>query len=122
MRPEDFRIGNYFNYGDSANVVLALHSPAPTGDRFDGSYVVEINPPDSFFVRMDDLTSIEITEKWLHTLGFEYDLVVWSRDNVWLAESKNGWDVWLHGLSCGITLNLHYVHEVQNLLYALKKL
>jgi hypothetical protein len=65
------------------------------------------------------INPVHLTEKWLLRLGFEWDEITYSIGNIWLAECENGYNVWLHGLSMGITTRVKHVHQLQNLYFAL---
>lgn len=64
---------------------------------------------------------ILLTPEILEKLGFEFDTITFSRSCFLLAEGDNGFDVWIGGLS-KVKLNpIKYVHELQNLFYAITK-
>lgn len=64
---------------------------------------------------------IPLTPEILEKLGFEFDTITFSKSYFLLAEGDNGFDVWIGGLS-KVKLNpIKYVHELQNLFYAITK-
>ena len=64
---------------------------------------------------------IPLTPEILEKLGFEFDTITFSRSYFLLAGGDNGFDVWIGGLS-KVKLNpIKYVHELQNLFYAITK-
>ena len=72
-------------------------------------------------ISMSDLSPIPLTPEILEKLGFEFDTITFSKSYFLLAEGDNGFDVWIGGLS-KVKLNpIKYVHELQNLFYAITK-
>jgi len=66
------------------------------------------------------LYGIPLTEEWLIKMGFENDNITFSRGSVWLAPTSTGrYDVFLAGLYNGSQTTLEYVHDLQNLYFAL---
>ena len=71
LKENELRIGSFVNYRGMPNIVLGIFPPSPTNDRFNDSVVIQINPPDAFNVRLDELRKTPLTEEWLLKLGFE---------------------------------------------------
>ena len=117
MKANELRIGNYLN-GKQGHVVISEI-------RINNS--VKIHDNTSSFSVGICLTPIELTEEWLEKLGFKCILDISYSfpkpyDNLELAYYgsingfKKGWVInKLFGLSNGIK----YVHELQNLYFAL---
>lgn len=90
-----------------------------------GEVFVSIDPhPDlstkRIAVPIGSVSPIELTPVILEKAGFDYDLVTHGIANFWLAEGGGGrWDVWLNGLSSQKVTSIQYVHQLQNLYYAI---
>ena len=72
MKASELRIGNWISYNSGMNIVLGVQSPSPQKQpHLSDKYLVEINPPDSFFVPIDDIKPTELTPDILEKCGFE---------------------------------------------------
>ena len=111
MEAKNFRIGNLVKYEDRIFRIHSLAEELPTLDTTEfGIGVVDWN----------NLKSIELTEEWLINLGFEQDTDIsyrWYHINGSLAYDLDDNciridDTWEFG-------KRQYVHELQNLFFAL---
>ena len=132
--PKELRIFNWIEYEGKPNKVLAIHSPAPhKNPALDGKCMIEINPPDSFFVPVDDISPIPLTEEWLTRFGFEKatDAIggYWSpsfdTNTVGLRwEFGEHIDTfrdiyWSYCVSGTYNVKAKYVHQLQNAIFVL---
>lgn len=62
---------------------------------------------------------IHLTHDVLLKCGFQYDTITYSLGRISLAPGNGGMDVFLCGISGGIITNIQYVHQLQNLYFAL---
>lgn len=62
---------------------------------------------------------ILITPQRLLEAGFEWDFITFSKPGIMLAPGNKGYDVFLSGLSGGINTYVIYLHQLQNLHFAL---
>jgi hypothetical protein len=143
MKPTDIRINNWVLYDGLPNKILSIIFPQPTDDRFNGEWVVEINPPDSFNVLLSELEPVPLTGEWMERLGFQKDknkklrrhsvfYTMWFFDYAYsfsYAEFRGDWgfyhsytdapdpkeDYRYDFISCGI----QHVHQLQQLFHAL---
>jgi len=119
IKQNELRYGNMVNYGGSLNIVLGIMSPYPSNDRFNGKVVVEINPPDSFNVTLDELSPIVLTPEILKKCEFE--IYPWG----WVKKSSHDFGIRLnlqtfyYAVSGNNPVRLKYLHQLQNLYYVL---
>lgn len=111
-------------YEGRPNVIESIKSPEPTQDRFKDKWVIEINPPDSFFVCLDELEPIPLTTDWLERAGYEDVTELWYTEPCyaiviqgetfyyWPTEQKLYWDE-------TFLRKVDTVHELQLLMAAL---
>lgn len=130
MKANELMIYNWVLYNGYPNIVTGIIPPSPTEDkRWDGKWVIEINPPDIFNVTLDELEPIPITEEWLLKFGFEKKITQTSFINLVHFENKN---CWIYLIKDGFEFELitgnerhnlcktyKYVHQLQNLYFAL---
>ncbi len=121
MEAKDLRIGSYVNYRGQLNKVLGIHSPCPTGDRFDGKYVIEINPPDSFNVCLHELKPLLLTEEWLLKFGFKKMIDDYFELNILngFKLESDGFDVVQFVYGELYITEVTHVHQLQNLYWCL---
>lgn len=120
IRPQELRLGNIILFEGHMNYVLSIHSPAPDkAQRFDGKFVVEINPPDSFNVPFDEIEPMLLTEEWLIKFGFisnpysdRYELGEFHIEH----NAERGYSIFWHDKT-GVTIE--NVHQLQNLYFSL---
>ena len=60
-----------------------------------------------------------ITPSWLERLKFQWDELTWGNKNVWLAPNDDAYDVFLHGISGGVSRRISYVHQLQLIYFAM---
>jgi hypothetical protein len=125
MEVKDLRIGNWIEQG----VVHSVgHSSGHSG--YLGVYVLkdQYSSGPSSFVRYADLRPIPLTEEWLLRFGF-----VKQQDHIWTFPTNSSlrlwgfsWNVqqWSYnrmgdGWDDIISPNIEYVHQLQNLYFAL---
>ena len=66
------RIGNWVNYVGIKNIVLGIQSPSPQQQLYlSDKYLVEINPPDSFYAPIDDISPIPLEPEILEKCGLK---------------------------------------------------
>ena len=102
-----------------------------------GNYIADIHSPKGFFqvteihkstvrygydykARYEDLVPIPLTEEILMKAGFEKDiLILFYRNSFIIAKTKTRWAFYHNGLTSGELARIDYVHELQNLIFAL---
>lgn len=125
INPNEFRIGNIFweDYGGYAEIrgfrVLKREDiPAILYNRR-GGLVGQISANGCY--------PVPITYEILINSGYEYDEITYFKKRFEIAEGfletdpkeNRYWSFWTHGLSCGVTGSIRYVHELQNLYFIL---
>ena len=121
MDANQLRIGNKVAFGLVIVEIRGIHTVEILGNKQKEHFYVKdfIKASDYYAVNPYQLEGIPLTEEWLIKFGFDYDKIVYSNDRVWLAEGNGGWDVWLNGLHAGITTKITFVHQIQNLYFAI---
>ncbi len=122
MNANELRIGSGILYNGAYNKVVSIRQPEPTPDRFKDKWIVEINPPDSFWVCLDELEPIPLDETWLRRAGFVKLGMFWKHVNFMLVQ------VWEHpeveGFSMGVKgdafiVKPSHVHVLQNTVFGI---
>jgi hypothetical protein len=127
MKANELRIGNYINYGGALNIIIGIVSPSPQKRiELSDKYLVEINPPDSFYVSVEDISPIPLSKEILEKYGFEY----WNMD-IDCTDPADSY--WVHKSNKFPSINnltwrvqnvpkklkkLNYLHELQNLFFS----
>lgn len=126
MKANELRILNLILYRGLPNYVCSIQSPMPSKQkRFDGKFIVEINPPDTFNVAIDEIEPIPLTEEWLVKFGFKLQpLKNNTKEWYFIARGKfsmnNERGFWSHSpIYLEDVLQIQYVHQLQNLYFAL---
>lgn len=111
METRDLRIGNFIN---SDNVNCQVEAILLNGG-------IRTNGGDG---KISEFTPINLTEKWLLRFGFEYMFLnEWMSIGMFGIRVKN-FDYFVYGFPKGdekdyFTLECKYVHQIQNLYFAL---
>lgn len=110
VKSSELRIGNWLNkkYGVTHNVDVQITLPDISSIHHRGV--------------LSEFSGIELTEEWLLKFGFEFDNVAWWKGRTMLSFTKIGnWAVWYGTLTHGRIdeCNINYVHQLQNLYFAL---
>lgn len=117
MRPEELRIGNFYNHVKAGEIQL------------DAEWI-------SYFAKFTELLEpIPLTEDWLKKMGFEQDTALGLSTNTYSKQVKSDMPNWIFGLSHVLPINnwqlylgksqqyqvttIEFVHQLQNLFYAL---
>jgi hypothetical protein len=126
INTSQLQIGSWVMYNGQPNVIVSIKAPEPTQDRFKDKWVIEINPPDSFFVCLDELEPIPLTTDWLERAGFletDYRIEKWPVQLTELSDNRGyDFEIYLtreseHGTK--FEMIVRYVHELQLLMAAL---
>lgn len=112
MTASELRIGNWVMHTDGILCRLTEVDPITS------TYVEDVYGG-RFSADWKDLRPIELTPKVLEKCGFEYDKITYSLGRIWVAESIQRWDVFLNGVFSGVSASIHFLHQLQNLFYAL---
>lgn len=99
MKRKELRIGNLVWWGDGSieiDVNILFHFSTYTG-----------------------LHPIELTEDWLDRLGFDSDTITHCISDFCLANYKSGIYYLLNGKLGSVRKKIDYVHQLQNLYFAL---
>ena len=67
----------------------------------------------------DHVHPIPITEEWLDMFGFKDDQIMRFRDLLMLAKGDEEYCAWINTLTHGRVSSVKYIHQLQNLYYAL---
>lgn len=121
IKTEELRIGNLFwDAQKTVQVAYTIHETVVneswTGPLPDGKY--KLNPG----YGEDDMEPIPITPEWLKRLGFEKGYKgVYTCDKLDIEPTKDGYQPVTMGHDDYVEygLSIHYVHELQNLYFAL---
>jgi len=114
MKANELRIGNLAqtNMGDLLIVenlsLNDIHFKVVDRSKYPLNYKWQAEP-------------IPLTEEWLLKLGFEYDTITYSKEFLTLAKSERltGYHVFINSLVNRLSNNVVYVHQLQNLYFAL---
>ena len=102
-----------------------------------GNYIADIWTPNGLFkvtelrkdkifygncfkAKYDDIRPIPLTEEILLKAGFEKDIEsLFYRNSFIIAKTKTRWAFYHNGLTGGELARIDYIHELQNLIFAL---
>lgn len=142
MKANELRIFNIILYNGGFNIITGILPPYPNkSERFNGKYTIEINPPDTFNVPIDEIEPAPLTPEIVSKIkGFKVEREKEEYNPQFNLRTKtatySNWD-WIEesgGFEINITTNsnndnvnigtrykasVKYVHELQNLYYAL---
>lgn len=94
MKPEELSIRNYIGYKGSPNIVTGIKPPYPGKDPYySNTWLIEINPPDCFWVRLDDIYPLELDLDWMERLGFKKE-ERWDQEDLEIWYHKEGVDLY----------------------------
>ena len=120
MKANELRIGNYFHPCNtkggitlpSTDIVWRVGSI----DKFGKVGVIEPQEHDNIYLPISECAEIPLTEEWLLKFGFvSNELSV--QPNVFVYHSGG---IYIRGMSGAVhPRDVHYVHQLQNLYYAL---
>lgn len=117
---KEVRIGNLVAAGVVPVTIVGIHTYDILEHKKKAHFYVDGFVGANYCFGPNDLEGIPLAEEWFGKLGFEYDLHTHSRGNIWLAITSTGrYDVFLAGLYNGSQTTIEFVHELQNLYYAL---
>jgi hypothetical protein len=111
IKAEEVRIGNWVQYEGGPNMIMGIMS---TYD-LDTQYRVEINPPDCFDVFIQQLYPLPLTEEWLERFGYNVDDTMYDMGFEFMEDGS----VEFYYGNDPSTAKLKYVHQLQNLYFAL---
>ena len=127
MKATELRIGNYVNEAVRTKISRKIATYEITKIKALNIHHLEIFPISKNF------ESIQLTEEWFFTFGFEKSTVEepyfkknkievfkYSKGNFFLLGGNNTtYGIGLHDVWQGMEINIKYVHELQNLYFAL---
>jgi hypothetical protein len=124
MRAQDLRIGNYVSFKNRTDCYCTVNELAYSG----GIHLIRTftdGTEDDQPEVMADITGIPLTEEWLLKFGFEKSKTFqgWpsmrhTNAGLHLIANNDHFEVLMIGSSCIIT-TVKYVHQLQNLYFAL---
>lgn len=132
--PKELRIGNLLLFEDDGRITYnRVKYVAKDQEGYKGYYVsfgwasCFLETDEQEFEECSVVKPIIITSDILINSGYEYDEITYYKKGFDLAEGflptdppeKISWDFWTHGLSAGITGSIRYVHQLQNLYFAI---
>jgi hypothetical protein len=114
LRAQELRIGNYVNYEQTTHVIHQLTN------SICGSYWHKSNASDSYAHTYDEIKPIPLTEEWLERFGFERlgnGFEFWESSVFNIEFIRNHWHIsYTSNVLC---THIKYVHQLQNLYFAL---
>lgn len=122
MNAQELRIGNLVYYGVKVVPIKSIHTESIL--RAEVSVYIELNENlRHYCVNIDEVTPIPLTEQWLLDFGFEKTMA-WTYAINLMGDIKLVYYLGEKGFSIGFKnysdfSNLKYVHQLQNLFYAL---
>jgi hypothetical protein len=123
MKASELRIGNLVYYGRHIVPIKSIHIESVFKDSV--NVYIEINENlQNYIVDIDEIKPIPLTEEWLLKFGFKKDLgndlyldststsfFIWENNRVELLDNKNNICI----------SHCDYVHQLQNLYFALTR-
>ncbi len=120
---QELRIGNKVKVtiSNDAGIYEVLGIPAWGMDGCgDGSEpLVLIDRCPKQLVPRSKLRGVRLSIEMMKKYGFDWDKMTVSKDRIWLAPGNGGYDVFLSGLTGGIFTNIKFLHQLQNLHFAM---
>jgi len=112
MKAEELRLWNFIFDGVQLQMVEQI--------EYEGCYCRSINGAVSFYYDYENLCPIPITEQWLIDFGFAFTMEsgLFNISGYDVMLTKNGIDFYL-GEYGSWYKNIEYVHQLQNLYFAL---
>ena len=113
IEAKELRIGNYVSYNDRT---MEVHSFT--------TFNIVLSYGTAFHTEIKNISPIPITKDWLIKFGLE--LNVWFEDGSFMVTKDGDWGFELHVQNADWTKTIAfayflYVHDFQNLIYALTK-
>jgi len=112
MNSKEFRIGNYVNFGSTLSVITGvlleniIFKYNSGGEERHASLLTE------------GINIIPLTEEWLLKFGLQQNEYFWRIDDFVIKQTYDGYVPVSQKYSIGI--ELQFVHQLQNLFFALK--
>lgn len=120
MKAQELRIGNLIQlYRKAEDKEMSTHSVCGIENVPDIGWMVELE--DGFYINTDKgIEPIPLTEEWLVKLGFEKSHGEWIERNEMVMLSYFATGLHLSSSDSGmLSIELKYVHQLQNLYFAL---
>ena len=126
LKANELRIGNLINWGVNIVPIRSIHTESVLKDNV--SVYIELNEKlQNYCLNITDIEPILLTEEWLLNFGFERHHADYSNDVIYIKNVPNNnefiWGVYPFELGSGFVINksksLKYVHQLQNLYFAL---
>ena len=105
MKVEKLRVGNW------VSLICGGHKNEPNDFQWD------INHYEYFYERMNEIKPIPLTEEWLIRFGFKVVIGLSFEFNGF--ETRKDEDVWIVWKLSSYLICIKYVHQLQNLYFAL---
>lgn len=118
IAPQELRIGNYLITA-STRIFCIVRSIDDLSKEIHIDTIEDGNVFDTWDMEYQELEPVPISPEILDRAKFSYNFIVYSIGNFWLAPNDGWYDVYLHGLSSGISCRIKYLHQLQNLYFAL---
>ena len=130
LESKELRLGNIVQYNNTECFVYDICSPQPRKGRYNNEFLLTLSLNGLIDCLIDEIEPVELTEKWLIKFGFKYNKQIgWTKDGLCLDgpvvhfsfdlfrnESLTNY----HLLDfVEIPRLVEYVHELQNLYFAL---
>ena len=115
MKAQELRVGNLVKLNDQAETITDIVSDH-------GKYFVDTDKHISIFLDNQSLRPIPLTEEWLVKFGFDKPAHSWIGSVFHLSEWDEyplNWCVAMNKNNAVVVLKLRYVHQLQNLYFAL---
>lgn len=101
MKPTELRIGNWIKRNTQSDGFQIDHHSFWSCER---------NP--------ENYKPIYLTEDWLEKFGFKTDDIIWVKDEIQIGHYKSGFYL-CSGTLLRLSKKIKYVHQLQNLYFAL---
>lgn len=121
MTAKELRIGNWIKTPNQDVFRIDLFDYVSNGIGKFGEIHSKDTHPLTWYLQ--DLAPIPLTTEWLERMGFENmgdEWMLYQNENTFIIEEKHGGYVYTGGEGVEFSKVFHYVHQLQNLFYALK--
>lgn len=120
IQANELRIGNWVNVQPHNKYAQIIEIKSGRLDNRDFVRISSPNLDTQFTVEISQINPIPLTEEILLKAGFEKDIEsLFYRNSFIIAKTKTRWAFYHNGLTGGELARIDYIHELQNLIFAL---
>jgi hypothetical protein len=113
MEPNEIKHGNLVNWEQNIHVIIGI-----TQEKIMTKFTDDDEDDAPYYHCYEHLKPILLTEEWLLKFGFEQGRNEWSKDGECFEWFSDGY-YFTAGDGCKIGLVIKYVHQLQNIYFAL---